>query len=435
MTVVKYPVLLYKNSLTAFLNFASEYNSDKPLREQLRPTHAKLFARILTLLSRQIYEHNRLFQDTPEFRKINTQEPVKLQTNRKALSWIENTLKINENTVYRQLNRMIDAGVISEKINHGSQMNFELLINPEILLISDLTNPDYKPTSKNLETENKAIPKDLNTSFSPEYLIPEKEHFNNLNITVDKESRTIVRDDIGKEQERTSKKNVFKEHREIVQNNSENSERSSKLIADWNLSAGQAGTKEQQLAPPPESKLREHQKAAARWFFWYVLSRLFEGRSFNPAHLENTLAYVEQYYFINCYSLNAIESTRKLYKWRIDKAKRTVERHETNLKWIFPGHYLDLNRKGSNPKTGKPYMSFANTASWPKKFENLLKLKKEFEEKTKDQDLLNKQLSLFLKNSNINQFRRCEAFVKKNIPHLMNDFLSHFTTEKLQANA
>ena len=428
MTIVKYPVLQYKKSLTAFLNFAREYNTDKPLREQLRPTHAKIFTRILTLLSRQIYEHNKLFQDTPEFREISDQEPVNLRTNRKALSWVENTLKINENTVYRQLNRLIEARVIVGKINHGSQMNFELLISPEILLISDLSNQEYEPTSKFLETENKAISKGLDTSFSPEHLTLEKELSSNLNITVDKESLPTVRDEIVKE----PKKNLEKEHGEITRNNFENSKHSNNLITQWN--AEQA----KKIEPKPtlaKSNLREHQKAAARWFFWYVLSKLFEGRTFNPAHLENTLAYVEQYYFVNCYSTNAIETTRELYKWRIDKAKQTVERHNTDMQWIFPGHYLNLSKKGNNLKTGKPYMSFANTASWPKKYENFILQKVKQGKDSTDQDKLNKQIRTFLKNPNVNQFRKCEAFIKKNIPHLINDFLGQFTNEKQQSNA
>ncbi|MCK5170779.1 MAG: hypothetical protein KAQ75_12955, partial [Bacteroidales bacterium] len=306
MAIVNYPVLDFKNSLAAFHNFAAEYNKDKPLREQLRPQHSKIYARILTLLSRHLYERNKLFNDTPEFRQLEDDKPVMLATNRKAMSWVENTLQVNGNTVYRQVLRLINAGVIMEKINHGSRMNFELLISPEFLLISDLINPDYKPDSKYLQNENKAKQPSLNTSFTPEYLTLEKELFNNSNITVDKESLPAVRDEIVKEPERTEKKNLLKEHGEISQNPDERQskidEKSTKLFHEWNQSKSGHSEKGQKLAPEQESKLREHQKGAARWFFWYVLSRLFEERIFNPAHLENTLAYVEQYYFTNCHS-------------------------------------------------------------------------------------------------------------------------------------
>lgn len=432
MAKVNFPILDFKSSLEAFHQFAGEYNKDKSLGEQLRPQHSKLFTRVLTLLSRHFYKQNELFKDTPEFRVIEDDVPLKLSTNRKALSWVENTIQINGNTVYRQLLRLMDAGVISDKINHGSQMNFELLINPEFLLITDLTNPDYVPSSKFLmdgKTKEKAL---LNTSFTPEPLTPEKELSNNSNITVDKVSLPAVRDGLVIEQERAGKKNFEKEHWGISQNQTGNKtgidEKSREFIEKWK-------EKEQQVAPARESKLREYQKGAARWFFWYTLNQLFEGRSINTAHLENTLSYVEQYYFSNCLSLKAIEHTRRMYQWRIAKAKRNIERHNVNMQWIFPGQYLDLNRKGINPQTGKPFMSFANTASWPQKFEHLQRKKKHEQHKSRDFDLLNKQLRLYLNNPNLNQFRRCEAYVKKNIPHLMGHFLSQFTTSKVQTYA
>ncbi len=432
MAILQFPVLDFKSSLDAFHQFAGEYNKDKPLREQLRPQHSKLFARILTLLSRQLYKRNELFKDTPEFRRIEDTETMLLSTNRKALSWVENTIQINGNTVYRQILRLMDAGVISEKVNHGSQMNFDLFITPDFLLIKDLITPDYVPTSKYLKAEKTQNKTSLNTSFTPEPLTPEKELSNNSNITVDKVSLPAVRDDIVKEQERTEKKTFEKEHWGISQNQSGNQtgidEKSRQFIQQWK-------EKEQQVAPARITKLREYQKGAARWFFWYTINQLFDGRSINTAHLENTLSYVEQYYFTQCHSLKTIENTRRLFQWRIDKAKKTIERHNINMQWIFPGHYLDLNRKGNNPQTGKPYMSFANTATWPKKYVHLHR-KKNFElHRNQDFEKLDKQLRLYLNNPNLNQFRRCEAYIRKNIPHLMEHFLSQFTTSKVQTYA
>lgn len=346
MAILQFPVLDFKSSLDAYHQFAGEYNKDKPLGQQLRPQHSKMYARILTLMARHYYKRNELFKETPDFRQIDDSKPQELSTNRKALSWVEKTIQINGNTVYRQLLRLMDAGVIADKINHGSQMNFELLINPDFLLIKDLINPDYHPESKYLENENTALKTSLNTSFTPEHLTLEKELSNNLNIDVDKETLPAVRVEPVKEQERTKKKNLGKEHWGISKSKTSNpnkiDERSQQLIRQWK-------EKEQQVAPAREPKLREYQKGAARWFFWYAINQLFEGRSINTAHLENTLAYAEQNYFTSCLSLKAIEHTRRIFQWRIDKAKRNIERHNINMQWIFPGQYLDINRKGNNP--------------------------------------------------------------------------------------
>jgi hypothetical protein len=438
MAIVNYPVLQFKNSLAAFLKFAEGYNKDKPLKQQLRPSHSNMFVRVLTLLARQLYAHNKLFNDTPELRLLDASQPVVLQTNRKALSWVEKTIKINGNSAYRHINRLIEAGVITKKVNHGSQMNFELWINPEFLLITDFLNEDNGSFPENAEDRNEAGTDGLNTNFSPVYLTSEKEHFNNSTITVKKVSRP-GRDELLKEQERTQKKNFLKEHREIAQNPGEASprinERSASLIQNWNLTAIKAGKKEQQVAPRRDSKLREYQKGAARWFFWYVLNCLFEGRIFNPAHLENTLAYVEQYYFVNCQTPNAVEQARKLYQWRIDKARGTINRNNTDMRWIFPGQYLDMDRKGTNPKTGKPYMSFANTISWPVKYEQFRKQKEKQRKENTSRDYLDKQLRLYLNNPGLEQYRRCEAYVRKNIPHLMPDFLNQFNIPKTYAHA
>ena len=422
MAKVNYPVLRFKSSLTAFLNYSKEYNTEKPLKQQLRPQHVTMFTRILTLLARQLYEHNRLFKDTPELRQLDTDQPVPLSTNRKALSWVEKTVKINEHRAYRHVTRLMEAGVIVKKINHGTQMNFELFINPNFLCVTDVSDGENDPGDESPEGGNSAEHGGLRTNYPPEYSI-KKELFNNLNIAVEKVSLPAVRDECVKEQ----KKNFLKEHREITHKTDETKgkmdERSATLIDNWNK-------KGQKVPPRRESRLREYQKSAARWLFWYVMSRLFEGRIFNPAHLENTLTYVEQYYFANCYTLNAIEQTRKLYQWRIDKARGTIDRHNTDMRWVFPGYYLDMERKGNNPKTGKPYMSFANTASWPTKYMQFQKQKEIQRKEDNARDYLDKQLLFYLNNPTFEQYRRCEASVKKNIPHLMPDFQRHFASPK-----
>jgi hypothetical protein len=404
--------------------FAGGYNQDRPLRERLRPQHAKLFARVLTLLARHYYNNNRLFRDTPGLRQVDASRPQVLATNRKALSWVEKTLQINGNTVYRQLLRLVDAGVIAQKVNHGSQMNFELWINPGFLLINDLENPGHTPSSKYLESGNAGTQPSLNTSFPPGSLIPEKELSNNLNIDVDKVSLPTVRDALVKEPERTAKKNPEKEHWGMAQGPG-----SGTTLQDGGPSrfSRQWKEKEQGVAPAGATKLREYQKGAARWFFAYVMDRLFEGRGINPAHLENTLDYVERHYFTQCPSFKAVEQVRKVFQWRIDKARRTIDRHGTDMRWVFPGHYLDTARKGTNPKTGKPYMSFANTAGWPKRFEHLHRARQDEKRKKDDMDRLDAQFRTYLGNPTLEQFRRCEAYVKKNIPQLMGHFLSWFS--------
>ncbi len=55
-------------------------------------------------------------------------------------------------TITRNLNRLRDAGIIKDKINHGHFMYFELHIRAEFLIVSDKANPMYNPMQNELET-------------------------------------------------------------------------------------------------------------------------------------------------------------------------------------------------------------------------------------------------------------------------------------------
>ena len=57
-----------------------------------------------------------------------------------------------QSTITRNINRLMDAGIISKKINHGHYMYFELQIRAEFLIVSDKANPMYNPMPNVQET-------------------------------------------------------------------------------------------------------------------------------------------------------------------------------------------------------------------------------------------------------------------------------------------
>ena len=128
----------------AFDNFALIYNSGKELNLQLRSHHHELFYKIVRFYTSELSKDKLLFKGGTfiDFRSDST--PI-LRTNNLSLS---KELKRNKATIYRQLLRLIESGAIIEKIHHGTKHNYELLINPEILLIFDLETPKYVPFSK-----------------------------------------------------------------------------------------------------------------------------------------------------------------------------------------------------------------------------------------------------------------------------------------------
>ena len=62
-----------------------------------------------------------------------------LQTNNKQLSKL---VKCSSRTIQRHILKLQSAGIIINKIFHGSNSNFEVLINPKILLVKQKLNVD-----------------------------------------------------------------------------------------------------------------------------------------------------------------------------------------------------------------------------------------------------------------------------------------------------
>ncbi len=62
-----------------------------------------------------------------------------LQTNNKQLSTL---MKCSSRTIQRHITKLQSAGIIINKIFHGSNSNFELWINPNILLIKQKLSVD-----------------------------------------------------------------------------------------------------------------------------------------------------------------------------------------------------------------------------------------------------------------------------------------------------
>ncbi len=415
--MIKYPVLDFKVSLHLFCEYATNYNQGRELKMQLRPSHIRLFRRILVLLARQLYQRNKLFADTPFFRQLDPIKPMMIHTNRKSLSQIEKNICISGNSAYRQVLRLIESGVIIGKTNHGTRQDFELHINPEVLLINDLSGKNEAQKARQSKAEEPAFQDKLQPKCTP-YTVKGKEPFNNSIIeveNVDNPSKKIL-------SPQTLQKNILKEHREIApQENPKpaDKERSTELIGRWNQKQ-----KEQAVAPEKTATpLRQYQKSGARWLFWYAMHQLFNGRMFNPQALVNTLEYVEVHYFTGCLSTQAVDRQQEQFKWRIDKAKNYIQNHAIDSRWIFPKHYFDVGKHGNNPLTGKPYLSFANTGRWLKKYNS--------QEQNKQQDKQGFMQNLWLQEiikkyeltPGINQYLQCESLVKQKAPRLHTRFL------------
>jgi hypothetical protein len=121
--------------------------------QTLKPTHRALFNDLVLELGKK------MFQNIRNYEKIHTEQGGQgtfsllsnkicgdgvfvCSTNRYQLSK-HNAKELS--TVYRNILRLMEAGIITRKVGHGKKANFELHINAEFLLVSDKANPDYNP--------------------------------------------------------------------------------------------------------------------------------------------------------------------------------------------------------------------------------------------------------------------------------------------------
>ena len=144
--------------------YADAYNEtvlkDDPAGGQktLKPTHRALFKDIVFETAKRMMSQIRAYDKIQLEQEAD--EPFKLlqhpycgdgyfvcSTNRVSLSKL-NRKEIS--TIYRNLRRLKDAGVIREIVGHGHSRNFELHIDSDLLLVSDWLTPEYDPRKENL---------------------------------------------------------------------------------------------------------------------------------------------------------------------------------------------------------------------------------------------------------------------------------------------
>ncbi len=109
-----------------------------------------------------------------------------LATNNVQLAKISH---VSTRTIKRHLKKLLQANVIIEKINYGRKANYELYLNPKILLINSEKavnkTTNQKENEKTKTTDNQFFKKDYQTSC-PQTDASNNSYINNILIAVDK---------------------------------------------------------------------------------------------------------------------------------------------------------------------------------------------------------------------------------------------------------
>ena len=191
-------IIDYSKSFKQIDKFFEEFNKGKSMGDKTRlKSNAKAIAyTLIKLYGHHLYKKKMLFVKGTIGAELYDDIPP-LSTNNIRIS---EKVGCTDRTVKRHVKRLVEAGLIVKKVNHGRVNNYELWINPEILGVKkklDLKEINQKISAEILredseKTENKnpspisslRTKSPLNVSCDTE-----TKNINNINnTTVDKES-------------------------------------------------------------------------------------------------------------------------------------------------------------------------------------------------------------------------------------------------------
>lgn len=398
--------------------------SERHKYQTIKSVHRALFEDMVNQVKGQMNKFRGIFNGNSEFLGVNPCLPYILHTNRVVIG--KRTGKDGA-TVWRNIQRLIEAGVIVRKVNHGPRSNFELHINPVFLLISDMENPENAPIELTgndfaMDTENglfqgvsrakcTPIEKDLNT-------------FNNKINHVDTELEGVASNNqsgalLGTDMSIYLTKGKLSD---FSSNGSPKNEKNAqKIEGGGRCEVSKSLTYAEKLQKQDEAIARRIQ-LYSQWLVQLLIKTLFP----NHKHFAGTIDKAVEFaaiYFTGCKTQVEFDNRMNCLMWRVDAAARWVKRTGFKFDNIFVHTYLDVNNKTSG---------FVNTAKWWKMYKererkketaaNIKRLKSDRQKLMQAVNILDEAYLNLPTSKLVAKYREQEAYVKRNVPHLLPDF-------------
>lgn len=353
--------------------------------QPLKAAHRGLYADLIHLVKLAMNNRLTLMGKDTEYIPIfahDPEQPFSLFTNREELA---KRSRKSESAIHRQLLRLEEAGIIMMRKFHGVNRNFELLINPEFIIISDLANLEFDPLlSKPENTQNKASKRGLRAKCSPYTNLQEPD--NNKIMAVDSQEGALRAEATPQTPQgaffgipacrnnTTGDKTNINSNGNIGENTLSRDEclsffyRNSGVqtqVKEWNKQGKTTLSLSDRIIPPvapaPHAEIigKQHHKNTllyTDWLIKYAISKLFSSHTHYRPAIAAAFEMVAAHYWNRCITSQDFENSFTIYRWRIDAAARYAARTNFNLSNIYLTTYFDPNNMNG--------CSFARTRSW-----------------------------------------------------------------------
>lgn len=354
-------------------------------------------------------------------------DTVILMTNRKRLS---NRTKKSEVTIYRLLERLIDSGIIEQKIHHGTQRDFELHLNRDLVPISDHKNERFDALLEIFQnTVDSTIQETLRSICTPCSSI--KNSFNNKIITAniqehEVESAPLI---LSIEQSGTfirntgdpspaiapvaapeiAKINTFKNNSVITNAFGVQVEQNTTAKINTSDKTDDYAKKMEDARSKHQARIREYSIMLVE----FVISVLFVNKTIYKSEREKAYATAE-YYFKDFSSAMDCERALRNYRERVRLVQRFLERNtDFDFSNIYPARYLDPENTSSG---------FIMTSNWLKKHREFKELQQKTRTLKTEEAIIMYAVKRMVKWKNPSSYNYWRKYVSDKIPQRIEDY-------------
>ena len=367
------PKINFANTQRAFRKYIDKYNQDKESREQIKPAHFAQFYTYVRLLERNIAQNNtRAYNNgTPEAMAINRYDLPHLFTNNTEIR--KQMDGGHHSTFIRRAERLEKAGVI-QKIKHGPTRNYEIIINPHLLYIVDLSGKQesLKPNLEKAETWMASRNNDSSiVAKSEQNIVSFKEHFNKIIIN---QAESAGRNSMTNSAGSSTADILFDKkdtNKDTTRNLAKNDFGSSVLET---IKLRLKLKEEEKNVPPPASykeRMAKRNKELIQLRLRYatmmvhlMIRYMLQGETVFEGERKRAISYVAEHYFGQCLTFNSVQRTWTGYAERLEDARRYKESHT----WYTPFPYSYFNK--DNPIGFDSLKWKQNKRDWEKKRKN-----------------------------------------------------------------
>lgn len=393
-------------------------------RNPLRSAHREIFVALINI-AYGIMEADKFIFHGPGSRanalylQRESLSPFRISTNRNQLG--ERTLKSGA-TVYRLIMRLLDAGILQNKINHGPTMNFDIEINPILLPISDELDSSYDPIREILaNTENEDIKSYLRSKRTP--YCSNKNILNNITIPEPEKVKSSI-SALPNEQPRTNYPDTegrsYDKSRSVDQPDGKAKINEFKNAFGISVDMTEILQQQQEAQKAYGAKLRESRnqdekrlKKFAILLVSFLLDHLFKDRHIYPGEVDKARI-VAEYYFSDIYRDNgACNAAFEQYKARILLVERYISRNGYDFSNMYPARYLD---------PGNTTSGFVMTDRWLKDSEKFKRMKKRSKRLTTADDIFRHAFENFIRKGDLTAYNYWKRYIRKRLPERAAEF-------------